>query len=94
MRGLDIVYKAIDRVNEESDPDDPIIKAPETALLAEGSQVDSLKLVNLIASAEDVASEVFGREIVLMSEDAFSSADRPFASVQALATYIDSVIPA
>ncbi|MCJ2054943.1 hypothetical protein [Methylobacterium sp. J-070] len=44
MRGLDIVYKAIDRVNEESGPDDPIVKAPETALLAEGSKVDSLKL--------------------------------------------------
>lgn len=89
MNTLDLVYEAIDTVNEQILTGPHLGKTPETALLGEESAVDSLTLVNLVVAVEELVAERLGQTITLVDEDTFTDESRPLATVQSLARLVD-----
>lgn len=89
---LNIVFAAIDEVNAESDDFARIDKSPDTALLGEGGQVDSLMLVNLVVAVESQIEEQTGKTVVLIDETTMAQVDSPFTSVATLAAYVEKLL--
>ena len=88
----EIIYAAIDEVNEEADAGSVIIKDPLTTLLGSDSSVDSLSLVRLLVTVERLIEEKTGRSIVIVDESAFEAEHSPFATVQSLTLHVDNLI--
>lgn len=88
-KSLDLVFKAIDMLNDELPAALKIHKAIGTVLMGGGSYLDSLQLINLLVFLDDLVSESTGRPISL-AEDAELLEDLgPLHSIGALATYLD-----
>jgi acyl carrier protein len=92
MTGMEIVYKAVDEVNAQSDNPVKIEKSPATALLGDGSSIDSLQLVNLIAAIEQVVASELGKSIMLLDESVFSAADKPLETLGNLAAHVEKLV--
>lgn len=88
----EIIYAAIDEVNEEAEAGSVIAKAPLTTLLGSDSSVDSLSLVRLLVTVERLIEEKTGKSIVIVDESAFEAEHSPFATVQSLMLHVDSLI--
>lgn len=88
----EIIYAAIDEVNEEAEAGSVIAKAPMTTLLGSDSSVDSLSLVRLLVTVERLIEEKIGRSIVIVDESAFEAEHSPFATVQSLTLHVDNLI--
>lgn len=88
----EIIYAAIDEVNEESEDGVVIAKNPLTALLGSDSSVDSLTLVRLLVTVERLIDEKAGKSIVIVDESSFEADHSPFATVQSLTLHVDSLI--
>lgn len=89
---LEIIYQAINQVNEQNDNVDKIEKSPETALLGAGSTVDSLTLVNLVVAIEQLVFDRSSKSITLVDESVFSSPENPLSTVGSLAKYLDKLM--
>ena len=63
---MQMIYEAIDEVNEEADAEGVIEKSPDTVLIGESAQLDSMGFVTFIATVEDGIAESFGAQIELM----------------------------
>ena len=90
--GMDFVFSAIDTVNAQSDDGITINKAPETTLLGDGSELDSLLFVNLVVAVEEAIHDSTGELITLVTEDTMNLENSPFETVKSLALYIDTKI--
>lgn len=88
----EIIYTAIDEVNEEAEAGCVIAKAPLTTLLGSDSSVDSLSLVRLLVTVERLIEEKTGKSIVIVDESAFEAEHSPFATVQSLILHVDNLI--
>lgn len=55
-------------------------------------RLDSLALVTLIGTVEEIIQEKTGEGISLLSADAFSRSRSPFKNVGALAAYIQTIL--
>lgn len=87
--GIELVYAAIDAVNETSGDGLAITKAPETPLLGDTTTVDSLVLVNLVVAIEEAIMDQTGQIVTLITEDSMTQENSPFDSVRSLADYVD-----
>lgn len=87
---LNAVYNAIDEIN--AGLPDELSKSEDTVLFGTGGKLDSLALVTFIVSVESNIEEAFDRQITLANETALSSEKSPFASVSALANYIEQLL--
>jgi acyl carrier protein len=63
-----IVDQAIDRLNELLDPENVLVKSPDTILLGPGGKLDSMGFVNLVAALEEELKGVLGLDLSLMDE--------------------------
>lgn len=90
---VDLIYVAIDELNETSD-NDPITKSATTALYGASSLLDSVDLVNLLLSVEELLEDELGVEIVIANEKALSQKHSPFKTVETLAQYLTDEINA
>ncbi len=88
----EILYPAIEEINETLDEGEQLTKSPETVLFGDGALLDSVGLVNFIVTAERIAQEITGKAITLASEKAFSRRQRPFRTVGSLAVYIEELL--
>lgn len=88
----EIVFSAINEVNEDSDGAAIIVKSPSTTLLGSDSLVDSLSLVRLLVTIERLVEEQTGKNIVIVDESAFEEERSPFATVQSLIFHLESLI--
>lgn len=88
----EILYLAIEEINETLDEGDQLAKSPETVLFGDGALLDSVGLVNFIVTTERIAQEVTGKMITLASEKAFSRRQSPFRTVGSLAEYIEELL--
>ena len=88
----EILYPAIEEINETLDEGEQLAKSPDTVLFGDGALLDSVGLVNFIVTAERVAQEVTGKAITLASEKAFSRHQSPFRTVGSLAEYIEELL--
>jgi acyl carrier protein len=83
------LFEIIDKLNEQRDQNEQIPKTENTILIGEGSDLDSLALINFIVSVEQKLEEEFQTLIVLTEqEDFFTSQDGPFKTIGTLAFYI------
>lgn len=90
---VDLIYVAIDELNETSD-NNPITKSATTALYGASSSLDSVDLVNLLLSVEELLEDELGVEIVIANEKALSQKNSPFKTVETLAQYLTDEINA
>ena len=90
--GLDIIYAAIDRLNEQSDDREKIIKQPETRLFGGDGGIDSLDLVNLVVAIEHHIEDTTSNTVVLVDESTMALENNPFHSVATLADHLESLL--
>lgn len=89
MKALEIVYAAIDVVNEQIVDGPKIPKSPDTILLGDDGVIDSLTLVNLVVAVEDHLASKENVSVTLVDEETFSSEDQPLRSVGSLAQLVE-----
>jgi hypothetical protein len=82
------VFRAVDRVNEVLTDLQQLSKNRETPLLADGTNLDSLAIINLLVSIEDEILESLGRQLTLVGDDT-TELDRE--ALQTLGTLIDAL---
>ena len=90
-RILDLIYRTIDELNEQRDPDERLSKTEDTAILGPDG-LDSLDLVNLIVLLEQLVNEEMHTEITLADERAMMMDSSPFRTVRTLAAFIESLL--
>ena len=92
LRVLEVIYSAVDFINENRPIEEHLDKAPETLLFGEGGQLDSLDLVELLAETESRIEDALVVSIVLANEKALSYKHNPFRSIGELADYATSLL--
>ena len=89
---VDCLYAAVDEVNLERTGEPLIEKALDTPIHGSASELDSLGLINFIVAVEENVEREFGVSIVLADDRALSQEPSPFASIAALATYVETLL--
>jgi len=84
------IYRAIDDVNAQLPPASRLKKDPSTVLFGREGGLDSLSLVNLIVALEQHVEIRHGKVVSLSSPDVLLAENSPFASVEALTSYLAS----
>lgn len=87
-----VIYNAIDEVNQQKAEEARLQKSPETVLLGDSGELDSLGLINLTVAVEDNFENEFGYSISLTDERARSHETNPFQSVETLVDYICGLV--
>lgn len=87
-QALEVIYSAIDDVNEQLPKNSKIEKKEDSILFGNGGSLDSIGLVNFIVGVESLLDEKFDLIITLADEKAMSMNNSPFRSVQTIADYI------
>lgn len=85
----DIVYKAIDKINEGLPESQRLPKLPETCLFGDQGLLDSLGLVNLIVGLEKTLSKETGVFIALAQKRSLKNSINPFSTIGSLIDHID-----
>ena len=83
------VLRAIDKVNELLPASQRLAKSRETRLLDDGTELDSLSIVNLLVFVEDELSESLGREISLTGSD--DALDFPAEDLRSTGSLIEAL---
>ena len=87
-----IVFEAIDEVNELLDENQQLKKSEETILFGEQGSLDSLGLIKLIVATETKIQECFDVPVTLANEKAMSMKNNPFRTVQSLIDFISDLL--
>ena len=87
----DVIFKAIDQINETLPKDKRINKTEDTIILDEHQGLDSLEVTLFVVAIEQKIEEAFGQSVVL---NAFLPVDgrHPLANVGILTDHIASLI--
>ena len=89
---IDLIFDTIDKINNEYSDEIQLEKSSHTALLGQGSKLDSLGLINLIVAVEQNVEDKFDITITLADERAMSQEISPFRTVGSLADYIEMIL--
>ena len=87
---LQVIFGAIDEINEQCPEGQRLTKSVNTVLFGEGGKLDSLGLVSLIVATEQKIEEEFDRSLTLADEQAMSQKTSPFRTVSTLSAYIST----
>lgn len=85
---LELIYEAIDELNETEPEDRWLAKDRATPLYGDQSLLDSLGLIKLIVAVEGRVAEAFDVPVTIANEKALSQRNSPFKSVNTLADYV------
>ena len=85
---LEVVYAALDELNQDRSPNQWIEKSESTVLFGANSILDSLSFVSLIVSVEQRLKEKSDLPADLTNARAMSRNQSPFRTVQTLVDYI------
>ncbi len=91
-RILEIVFEGIDEINLQRKPAERLQKSETTALFGEGSQLDSLGLVNFAAQVEQRIETEFDRSISIIEQLAGDSGENPLRNIGTLVVYLEKVL--
>ena len=83
----DVVYRAIDRVNELLPDSSALAKRGDEPLAGVGSKLDSMGIVNLIVAVEEEVAEKCGAQINLAEVRANGASD-PLETVGSLVEHL------
>jgi acyl carrier protein len=89
---LGCVYAAIDEANEDREGLLPLRKSLDTPIHGEGSELDSLALINFVVAVEEGVERGFGTPVALSDDRALAREPSPFASVRTLVEYIEELL--
>ena len=90
----EIVFTALRELQDEGSIAADVQLTPDLRLFGAKSALDSLGLVNLIASVEEKIASAFGKNLVLADEQAMSQTRSPFRTVDAFTDHIESLLKA
>jgi acyl carrier protein len=65
---VEVIYSAVDDLNEILDPEERLSKSPDEVLIGKDARLDSLGLVNLIVLVEERIQQRFNVSITLVDE--------------------------
>ena len=85
----EIIYDAIDDLNELLPPEQTLNKTEDTVLFGGEGKLDSLGLVTFIVAVEQKISEKYQTSLALADEKAMSMMNSPFRTTGTLAAYIE-----
>jgi len=83
---LELVYAAVDEVNQQLRRAQRLEKNEDTAISGQGGHLDSLGLVNLVFATEQQVEQEFG--VSLNLADGASATLNPFQTIGSLVDYI------
>lgn len=83
------VFRAVDKVNELLPESQQLGKERTTILLDDGTNLDSLSVINLLVFIEDEISSTFDREVSLTGEE--DSIELPPDALRTLGGLIDAL---
>jgi len=83
-----LVFEAIDELNEQLPEEQLLIKSPDTVLLGDSGNLDSLGLVNLIVLIEQKMEEELGFYIALADSINTTQEGNPFETIGSLQSHI------
>jgi acyl carrier protein len=86
---LEMLYASLDQLNEQRSPDQQLAKSPETVLLGDGGNLESLDFVNLVVAIEETCQDRLGKTLILTELSNKNYARDPFATVGSLAEFIE-----
>ncbi len=89
---LEIVYEAVEELNEQLPKKRRLEKKEDQALFGEAGKLDSLNLVNLIVNIEALIDEEMDKTITLADEKAMSMKNSPFRTIGTIADFIVELI--
>ena len=84
---VDLIYEAIDSINDTLPDQRQLEKAESTVLFGSGTTLDSLGLVTLIVNFEQQIVDELAVPVTLADERAMSQRNSPFRTVDTLADY-------
>ena len=88
---IEVLYESIAELNEQRSKDQRMALSPQTPL-GEGSGLDSLGFVNLVALIEEKCDDRFGRTLVLSVPHIDPAAHDPFETVDSLAKFLEVIL--
>jgi len=92
QRILNVIYQAIDDVNQQLPKDRRLTKSPGADLYSPSSPLDSLGAVNLILAVEERIEEEFGVAVNIADRVVSNRDNNPFRSVSTLSDYLESIL--
>lgn len=84
-RIVQILFNAIDELNQQLPKEQHLKKSTDTALLG---QLDSLGLINLIVATEQGVEENFGTSITLADERTLAQENSPLKNIGTFADHV------
>jgi len=89
-----IVEQAISELNQTRGDGAAVGNDLTTPLLSSNSAVDSLALVTLFISIEQIADDDYDKQITVVNESAFEAEESPFKTVGSLTAHIGRLLEA
>ncbi len=89
---IDVVFRAVDEVNQTRPVDKAVVKALDTRLAGPQGSLDSLGLVNLIVAVEENVQIEFGVSVDLANQRAATERTNPLENIASLADYVQTLI--
>lgn len=83
-----VILDCLEKINRQLPEGRKVPLAPGTALIGEGSGLDSLGFINLLVLLEEEFSSRIGADCALVDEDRMAEEGGPYASVANLAEWI------
>jgi D-alanine--poly(phosphoribitol) ligase subunit 2 len=87
-RALELIYEAIDIVNQQLPSARRLARSPATVIVGPGGSLDSLGIVTFVLALEEHAGEAFGRPVPLLNPEWLGADDGPFRTVDSLLAYL------
>ena len=89
---MQAVLEAIDELNGQLPKGERLGKSADTPLFGTGGSLDSLGLVSLVTTVEQIIEEKFGAATTLLENIDAIENDNPFETVKTLADYVASIL--
>jgi acyl carrier protein len=85
----EIVFKALDEINEQMEKENQIEKSEPTGLFGKSAKLDSLGFINLVTAIEENIDDELELIITIVDEKAMNKEESPF---QTVGTLIDHLV--
>lgn len=82
-----LIYETFDQLMEQSE-NLVLEKTPDCALTGDGSELDSLGLVNFLVALEQRLQSEISPDVTIANRDLVMGADQPLKDVDSLASYL------
>jgi len=89
---VELLYAAVDDLNQQLRKDARLEKSPATILTGEGGRLDSLGLLNLLVFTEQRLETAFGVSVMLADDEAMAQDPSPFRNLDALTDHAISML--